>query len=299
LLPVAIFLGLLTAVMIDLIDPRIYSPRDIEAVIGFAPIGSIFDDREVTLQAFDECSLRLAAGIDQAARNVGVRTVVLTAVNSGAGTSSIAENLGSTLAKLGRKTLTIDASGMTPPVAYVTLGFNRATSKPEAVPGNQNIDAAEPARQQSSAVVAQPFVPKLTPLTSFMDQAFKDLTSEYDLVLIDATPILISAETEYLARFADVTMLVSESGKTKKASLQRAIRVLERLNVRGVAAIVNKVSLQRSSPAAREDLKDFEAHVNRINLRWRPGPQPEAPQAAPAGFEGGDRAARESNPTYA
>jgi polysaccharide biosynthesis transport protein len=296
LLPFALLMGVGSAVLIDLVDPRVYSPRDVEAVLGFSPMGMIFDDQEVTLQAFDECSLRLAAGIDQAARNVGVRTVVLTAVNAGAGTSSIVENLGSTLAKLGRKTLTIDASGVTVPVAYVTIGMNRASSKSEPGPEIPKPDISESDRQ-STAVVAQPITPKLTPLTSFMDQAFKDLTSEYDLVLIDATPLLISAETEYLARFADVTVLISESGRTKKATLRRATRLLERLNVRGVATIVNKVSLERASEATREDLKEFEAHVNRMNLKWRPGTQPKTTVPAD-GFETSEQPVAREN-TYA
>ncbi len=105
LIPFSLIMGLSSVVVIDLLDPRIYSPADVEQALGFSPIGSIFDDRDVTLQAYDECSLRLAAGIDQAARNAGVRTVVLTGIHSGAGTTTIVENLGSTLAKLGRKTL--------------------------------------------------------------------------------------------------------------------------------------------------------------------------------------------------
>jgi polysaccharide biosynthesis transport protein len=298
LLPLALLMGVGTVVLIDFLDPRLHSDTDIEQVLGFSPIGAIFNDREVTLQAFDECALRLAAGIDQAARNAGVRTIVLTAVHAGAGTTSIVENLGSTLAKLGRKTLTIDASGTTAPVAYVTIGFNRAAQKPDA-----DASPAKPATQykdlQPSAVVAQPFTPALTPLTSFMDQAFQDLTREYDLVLIDATPLMISAETEYLARFADVTVLVAESGKTKKADLRRATRLLERLNVRGIAAIINKVALLRADRAVKQDLDDFEARVSKMSLRWRP--VQEEPFTAPAapGFDDREQTAAKENPSYA
>jgi polysaccharide biosynthesis transport protein len=294
LLPFCLVLGVGSVVLIDLVDPRVYSPMDIEQVLGFSPIGTIYDDREVTLQAFDECSLRLAAGIDQAARKADVRTIVLTGVHTGAGTSSITENLGSTLAKIGRKTLTIDASGRSAPVAYLTIGHARPTSKSEAEP-------AQPKRTgstglQSTSVVAQPISPQLAPLNSFMDQAFKDLTSEYDLVLIDATPLLISAETEYLSRFADITVLVSEAGKTRKTQLLRASRLLERLRVRGIAAVINKVSLVRASQAMRDDLREFEAHVNRMNMRWRPGTSAGAP--APD-FVAADKSADKENPTYA
>lgn len=271
LLPFSLMMGLCTVVVIDLLDPRIFSPIDVEHALGFSPIGSIFDENEVTLQAYDECSLRLAAGIDQAARNASVRTVVLTGVHSGVGTSTIVEDLGSTLAKLGRKTLTIDASGVAAPVAYLTMGYNRPAPQPPR--GGTPAEEANRSSVQTS-VVAQPIASQLAPLNSFMDQAFQDLTKEYDLVLIDATPLLISAETEYLARFADVTILVCESGRTRKVGLKRAARLLERLNVRGIAVIINKISLLHASQATKKDLADFEAHVNRMNLRWRPSSRP-------------------------
>jgi polysaccharide biosynthesis transport protein len=283
LLPFSLMMGLGAVIAIDLLDPRIFSPIDVEHALGFSPIGSIFDESEVTMQAYDECSLRLAAGIDQAARNAGVRTVVLTGVHSGAGTSTIVEELGSTLAKLGRKTLTIDASGVAPPVAYLTMGYNRPAPKPDSGSSAQAEDANRSRLQ--TAVVAQPISSHLAPLHSFMDQAFQDLTKEYDLVLIDATPLLISAETEYLARFADVTVLVSESGKTRKVGLKRAAHLLERLNVRGIAVVINKISLLHASRATKQDLADFEAHVNRMNLRWRPSSRP-SPIAGVDGVEG-------------
>lgn len=273
LLPFALLCGLAATVAIDYFDPRLYTAQDVEMVVGFPPIGAIFHDQEVTMKAFDECTLRMAAGLDQAARTAGVRTVVFTAIGSGAGTSSMVENLGSTLARLGRKTLTIDASGNTPPVAYLTVGYNRPTPKPDPKftreTAQTDIEAA--------GVVAQPLTQQAAPLTSFMDEAFKDLTKEYELVLIDATPLLISAETEYLARFADVTVLVSESGKTRKVDLQRAATLLGRINVRGMAAAINKVGLARASHDTRRDLKEFEAHLDRLNLRWRPQSQAGSP----------------------
>ena len=264
LVPVALLLGVLSAVLIDFFDPRIYSGVDIERILGFTPIGIIFDNREVALQVFDESSLRMAAGIDQAARTAGVRTIVVTSVHPGAGTTSIVENLGSTLAKLGRKTLAIDASGAKPPVAYVTVSLARSAA------GERGLHRTPDIELQSAHVITEPFTPKLTPLTSFMDQAFREVTNEYDIVLIDATPIMISAETEYLARFADVTILVSEAGRTTKPQLVRCARLLERLQVQGIAAIINKVSLHRTDKAAQEDVRLFEARVNKENLAWKP-----------------------------
>ena len=207
--------------------------------------------------------MRLAAGIDHAAHAAGVRTFVITGIGSGAGTTTIAGHLGSTLAKLGRKTLTIDASGNTNPVAYATVSLTDT--------GRRADSHAEMRTELQSTVVPQPLNSKILPLaTSFMAKAFQELTNEYDIVLIDAAPLLTSAETEYLARFADVTILVGESAKTKKAELKRTARLLERLNVGGVAVVINKVGLLRAEKTLKHDLTEFEARINKMNLRWQP-----------------------------
>ena len=124
------------------------------------------------MQILEEGTLRMAGGIDQAARTADVRTIVLTSVNAGGRYHIDRRKPGEALAKLGRKTLTIDSSGVTPPVAYVTLNLDQSAHR--TVGG---VHAKKPdVDAWSTAVIAQPFSPKLTPLTNLMDQAFKDLT---------------------------------------------------------------------------------------------------------------------------
>lgn len=269
LLPIALLMGVAAAVLFDLFDPHIYTGSDVEAVLGFAPLGMLLDDGDVSQRIYDEGVLRLAAGIDHATRMAGVRTFVFTGVASGAGVTSIVENLGSTLARLGRKTLTIDASGNTAPVAYVTIGMN-------GNPPDVEFSDAKAPRQgsemqlQTSTVLTESLPSSLAPLSGFVAKAFQELTKEYDIILVDAAPLLISAETEYLSRCADVTVIIAEAGKTSKRKLTRTARLLERLDVSGTAAVVNKVRLARVEETVKHDLEEFEARVNNMNLRWRP-----------------------------
>jgi hypothetical protein len=277
--PLAIFAGVIAAVILDLIDPHIYNASDVEAVLGFAPLGMLFDDREVTQIVFDECALRLAAGVDHAARLAGARTFVITAVNSGAGSTSIIENLGSMLAKLGRKTLVIDPSGNSEPVAFITLGTEMQKHSVDFSQAGASAASTELQRTNS----ANPALPaRISPMNGLVFERFQHLSAEYDIVLIDAAPILISAETEYLARMADVTVLVSEAGKTQKAWLNRAARLLEKLGVSGAAAVVNKVHPARAEDSIKHDLREFELRSDRNSLQdwWKPTRK--TPQSAPA-----------------
>jgi len=299
--PFSILLGVATAIFLDLLDPRIYNASDVESVLGFAPIGMLFDDCEVTQMIFDECALRLAAGVDHAARSAGARTFVITGVNSGAGTTSIIENLGSMLAKLGRKTLVIDPSGHSEPVAFVTFGADlqkRSVSFP-----SEAVNSATAGKELQATPSSRQSLPtRIPPLNSFVFESFQSLSAEYDIVLIDAAPVLLSAETEYLARMADVTVLVSEAGKTKKAWLNRAARLLERMGVAGAAAVINKVHPARAEEALRDDLRDFELRSDRVNLQdwWKSGKKTSRKAGATSGgYERGSEQAEEENVVFA
>jgi succinoglycan biosynthesis transport protein ExoP len=270
--PFSILVGVLSAVILDLLDPRIYTASDVEGVLGFAPIGMLFDDREVTQIISDECALRLAAGIDHAARLASARTFVITGVNSGAGTTSLIESLAGMLASLGRRTLVIDPSGNSEPVAFVTSGSD-LQRRPVHFPDGNIKDHSSKTELQRIKPGHQSMPARVAPMNGFVFESFQLMSAEYDIVLIDAAPILISAETEYLARMADVTVLVSESGKTKKAWLTRAARLLERLGVAGAAAVVNKVHPARAEDALKHDLREFELRSDRVNLQewFKPG----------------------------
>jgi succinoglycan biosynthesis transport protein ExoP len=274
LFPFSILFGIAVAVALDFFDPYIHNGTDMESVLGFAPIGVLLDDRDIAQRVFDECTLRLAAGIDHAKRVSQARTFVITAVASNAGTTSIVENMGSTLARLGHKTLTIDASGNTAPVAYTTLGINSIDSAINDAASDaattDELQTVSSMKLQTSAIFPQPLTSQISHMGSFVTKTFQKLTLEYDVVLIDTPPLLISAETEYLARAADVTILVAEAGKTTKRKLSRAARLLEKLDVAGVAAVINKVRLLRAENELQQDLQGTEARLSEMNLRWRP-----------------------------
>jgi L-lactate utilization protein LutC len=298
--PISILMGIFTAVVLDFLDPHIYTASDVEGVLGFAPIGMLFDDREVTQIVFDECALRLAAGVDHAARLAGARTFVITGVNTGAGTTSIIENLGSMLAKLGRKTIVIDPAGNNEPVAFVTFGTD-LQKRPVQFHEGAGSNPGSSTELQRVRPGGQSLPARIDPVHGFVFESFQKLTADYDIVLIDAAPILLSAETEYLARMADVTVLVSEAGKTKKAWLTRAARLLERLGVAGAAAIVNKVHPARAEDALKHDLREFELRSDRVNLQdwWKPGSKAGRASAPPSPFSQSKTPADEEDAVYA
>jgi Mrp family chromosome partitioning ATPase len=108
-------------------------------------------------------------------------------------------------------------------------------------------------------------------------QALEQASVGYDVVLIDSDPMPTSANTEYLARVVDATVLVVKSGTTTRQELHRAARLLERLQVAGVAVVLNKVQLDRADRDLKRELRGFKLPRVKKNLSVTPAAKQEAP----------------------
>jgi polysaccharide biosynthesis transport protein len=243
--------GISLALAIDLLDSRIYTAGDVERTVGFHPIGVLLKEDEFSSELAAEYYFRLAAGIDQAIRTAGARTFVFTSLATGSGTSTIVERLSKNLSSLHYRTLTIRASGVdgreihsneSPPRFDLAL---RNRTKQEELQHASFVPHSEVPGQEASD-------PNLSA------RAYQQADKKYDVILIDASPLLFSANTEYLARISDATVLILESSTAKKQQLNRAARLLERLNVPGVAVVLNKIGLKRADSALRCDLLEYE-----------------------------------------
>jgi uncharacterized protein involved in exopolysaccharide biosynthesis len=245
-------------VAMDLLDNRIFTARDVEQVMGFHPLGVLLDNREFRREISGEYYLRLAAGIDHAVRNSGARTFLFTSTSHGSGTSTIVRELSDKLRSLDLRTQTIVAS---------------ASEGLEITPGNvswrsqlllQRRNKTDEIRLATLAPITAAHgrpeygmgqeAPTLNPVLQSLHHA----SEPYDAILIDASPLPISAYTEYLARVSDVTVLVVKSSATTKQELDRAARLLERLDVAGVAVVLNKISQERADRALKKELHGYE-----------------------------------------
>src|SRR4051794_35161157 len=68
------------------------------------------------------------------------------------------------------------------------------------------------------------------------------------LTLSDTAPLVLSAETEYLARSVDGALVVIQSGVTTRAQLRATANLLLRLEVRAVGFVLNGVSRTKADP---------------------------------------------------
>lgn len=232
--------ALVAPLAVDLLDPRIRSANEAEKLLGFAPLGWVIE-RGPGTEAFASDQLRrIAQKLLHECRASGTRIIVLTSSKPQEGTTTLVLDLARTLGALGVRALAVEANALHPSPRYgepAPAGglatFLKSGGNPlEAVlPATDDLPERIPAGSANRS---------LAPIAR-LDGVLSALAAVFDVVLLDAPPILLSADTEALVRSAGLTLLVIQAEALPKAVLKRAIRALEGLAPRAVGAVVTRV----------------------------------------------------------
>lgn len=225
--------GLGAALVAHNVDPHIYVAKDVEQILGFAPMAMLPDFQEVGSSVSEEYMLRLAAAVEHAYQEGAMKSCIFTGVAPGAGATTLATQVTEMLQAMGRETVLVDAAGV--PSAEFTG-----------------------ARFDSTDLVA---APRGTRSTALLQRAM-NVTSGDSIVVTDTAPLLVSGETEYLARFVDSAIVVIESGVTTRSQLRDLARTLQRLEVSAVGFVLNRVSITKANASFRESVHAVQQHLH-------------------------------------
>lgn len=243
----ALALGIIVPVGIDFIDPRIHAANELEKALGFPPLGVIpaREDQKTRALAEDQLA-RLATNLDRERRSQGSKVVLFTAAKFGEGTTTTVLDVARALNILGVAAVAVEANSYSPDERYRDeqnrRGFLQLLQKGARLNGSvapPNDDL--PARLAISNAQVQPQPATIAQTTSGLNK----LKRKYEIVLIDAPPVLECAETELLVGLADITLLVVQAGGLNRGEIKRAVRLLERLTPPVIGAVLTRVQLDR------------------------------------------------------
>jgi len=182
----------------------------------------------------------------------GPRVLVLTSPDPGAGKTTVTSNLGMATAEIGRKVLLIDADLRRPrlhrlfeiPNSFGLTDILRITTPLEDVPVNQLVRQSKipglfivPSGPTTDGLSSLLYSPRLT---EFLQRVSK----EFDLVLIDAPPMLHFADARVLGRHSDGVILVLRSGQTKREAAILARQRFHEDGTRVLGTILNSWDLK-------------------------------------------------------
>jgi capsular exopolysaccharide synthesis family protein len=205
-------------------------------------------DREPTSVA-TEAYRALRVNIEFMLQGQKCRNIVITSPSQGEGKSTTAANLAIVSAQAGWRVCLVEAD-VRRPVLHTAFGLPNRGGLAKALTEELPLSTvALPTDFPGlSVVVAGDYDPGQTDLfsSSRIQQVRRDIESHYDLVLWDAPPVLLVADSLNLAAQCDGVILVVRSGAIPYSVLRRAGRQIAQVKGKILGVLLNSVDLRRT-----------------------------------------------------
>jgi succinoglycan biosynthesis transport protein ExoP len=259
------------AVLSDLLDKTIRDPEQVSRTLRTEVIGSLplmknrhsagspnfragfkngmAIEGEQDLTGFHESIRTLRNSILLGSFDRRYRSLLVTSAAPGEGKTTTAANLATAHAEQGKKTLLIDGDLRRPSVhrnfnlpsvvglSNVLLGeipWRDALVKVEGLEDLHILPAGPPSRRASDLIGRG--------LAELLEEA----SSDYDLVVLDAPPLLGFAEPLQMATAVDGVIVVARAGQTSRKAVASVLATLNRLRAKVVGLVLNEVHKELS-----------------------------------------------------
>jgi len=274
------FLAIGAALLQDALDTTLRDPKEASRFLGTDVIGTMPVDRAAALLTKSVAAApagtvlaKVAQGVNRKGYNRGtsdfeeavrtirntillsdfegrLRSIMLTSAAPSEGKSTIAAHLAIANADRGKKTLLVDGD-LRRPSLHTKFGLTQGV-------GLSNVLTGElPWREVVIPVEGRPNLSVLLAglgshraadligprLATLLDEFAK----EYDLVLLDAPPLMGFAECLQMATAADGVLIISRAGETRRKAVAEVISVLSRLRANIIGVVLNRVSQNTSA----------------------------------------------------
>jgi succinoglycan biosynthesis transport protein ExoP len=209
-----------------------------------------------------------------------IKTIVVTSATAEEGKTTVVANLAIAMAEGGLKTLLIETDFRRPTI-YRVFGL-------EPTPGItdyllSNYDLSEIVRTVTDLMMGKMNIDKLiltpgidnlhiitcgtiplNPAELMQSKKFKGLLAQvrnqYDVILLDAPPLVSAADALVLAMGADGVLLTYRVGKVARGILKRVKSQLEQIKANIIGVVLNEVKAEASSDFA--ELKKYRYYTN-------------------------------------
>ena len=172
------------------------------------------------------------------------KVILITSAIPGEGKTTLSMNLAATFVQQGRTVLLLEAD-MRRPAIRASMGL----------PGGSGLSRMLAGESSENAIFAHPQMPGLYLLpegsippfpselleSDRMRELLIGLRQEFDVIVIDAPPVLPVADARILSEMADVTVQVVRLGMTTRTALKRAHDLLTGYSKRPVGIVLNAV----------------------------------------------------------
>ncbi|MCD2196156.1 polysaccharide biosynthesis tyrosine autokinase [Actinomycetospora endophytica] len=264
-----LFAGLFVAAVRENLDRSIHNVDELRlatdvSVVGAIPVSS---DRLAVRNEpgpVAEAYRQLRTSLDFMNVDEPPRTVLVTSAVEGEGKTTAVCNLAAVLADAGRTVLIVDGDLRRPAVADV-FGVERAIGVSSVLAGRVGADdAIQPTHIPRLSVLAsgpQPPNPNELLSSDQMRLLIERVSKSFDMVLIDAPPVLPVADALAMTAVSDGSLFVVRAGATDKRRVKDALDLMASVSahVLGIVLLAAPSSARYgnySYKAAKSDISD-------------------------------------------
>ena len=262
-------LGVGAAVLADVLDNTVRDPEETARalntqVVGTLPSVKAWRKRQITTISANGDSNALVtldnadnsiAGFAESIRTLRnsillsdfdhrLKSILVTSASPSEGKSTTAAYLALSHAQQGKKTLLIDGDLRRPSIhkrfdlpddtglSNILLGETTWRDALLPIAGVKNLDVipAGPTSRRAADIVG-----------SSISELVDEMAREYDLVILDAPPLLGFAETLQMCTGVDGVLIVARAAETNRSSLSSVVTTLARLRANIIGLVVNEV----------------------------------------------------------
>lgn len=245
-----LLLGLGLAFAIEFIDDTVKSPEDIAGLLDLPALGvvprvargsTLADELEDAKSPVTEGYHSIMTALRFVTEGGMPRSVLITSSRAGEGKSSTSLALAQNLARIGQRVLLIDADMRNPSFLAAngeSAGLSALLTSSEPLAGQ----VVGTRVKNLSLLPAGPIPP--APAQLLATVRIRELIDEaergYDVVIVDAPPVLGLADAPILGSICAATVLVIEAGSARRTAVQGTLRRLQVADARVVGAVLTK-----------------------------------------------------------
>ncbi len=255
-----LFGGVGLAFFLEYLDNTVKTPEDVEERFDIPVISTIdllkTKDQTIVENVLNEPSSLIAESFKALRTSIFLssadkppRTLLVTSMIPGEGKSSVAACLCASIAQTGKRVLLIDAD-MRRPVQHRNFPCDTANGLSTILAGiSQTADTIHPnIIENLDLIPAGPVPPNPSELLSSrkMEQLITELSSRYDMLIVDSPPLASVTDPVILSQRTDGIIIVTWAGKTTYEMLGKGLKQLSDVKAPFTGLVLNRFNAKKS-----------------------------------------------------
>jgi len=252
-------LGVVLALLREILDQAVRAPQDVETKLGLPVLGSIpllekglqpSQALSDTRSALSEAYHSLRSALQFSTKDGFPQTLLVTSARPSEGKSTTALAIAHNMARLGYRTLLVDAD-LRDPSLHKTVGADNHAGLSNILTGSAKLPEVVQSTDAENLFIVPcgPLPPNPAELlASTRLQVFTQAAaSQFDMVIFDGPPVMGLADAPMIASVMKGALLVIESGRTGRAQARAALRRLAMVNAHILGVVLTKFDARKST----------------------------------------------------